>query len=107
MTRLNILILLAVLGSALMLVHSQYETRRLFMALETARKEAHRLEVDHDRLQVERRAQATPLRVEQIARQQLQMKTASPAITQYVSLAGKHTTAPVAPTVAPSRDGRP
>jgi cell division protein FtsL len=107
MTRLNILILLAVLGSALMLVHSQYETRRLFMALETARKEAHRLEVDHDRLQVERRAQATPLRVEQIARQQLQMKTASPAITQYVSLAGKQTAAPVAPAVAPARDGRP
>jgi cell division protein FtsL len=35
---------------------------------------------------VERRAQATPLRVEQIARQQLQMRAASPAITQYVSI---------------------
>lgn len=89
MTRLNVFLLLAVLASALVLVHNQYESRRLFMALETARKEAHRLEVDHDRLQVERRAQATPLRVEKIARQQLQMRTASPAITQYVSLSGK------------------
>ena len=43
---------------------------------------------EHDRLQVEQRAQATPLRVEQIARQQLQMRTASPAITQYVTLSG-------------------
>jgi cell division protein FtsL len=85
MTRLNILLLLAVLTSALVLVHSQYETRRVFMALESAKKEAKRLEVDQDRLQVERRAQATPLRVEQIARQQLQMRLASPAITQYVS----------------------
>ena len=86
MTRLCIFLLLAVIVSALVLVHSQYETRRLFMALESARKEAKLLEVDEDRLQVERRAQATPLRVEQIARQQLQMRSASPAITQYVSV---------------------
>jgi cell division protein FtsL len=85
---LSILLLMAVLASALVLVHSQYETRRLFMALESANKEAKRLAVDHDRLQVERRAQATPLRVEQIARQQLQMRTASPAITQYVTSPG-------------------
>ncbi|MFM1924254.1 MAG: Cell division protein FtsL [Pseudomonadota bacterium] len=86
MSRLSILLLMAVLGSALFLVHSQYETRRVFMALEAARKEAKRLEVDHDRLQIERRSQATPLRVEQLARQQLQMRPASPAITQYVSV---------------------
>ena len=85
MTRLSVFLLLAVIASALALVHSQYETRRLFMALESANKEAKRLAVDQDRLQVERRAQATPLRVEQIARQQLQMRAASPAITQYVS----------------------
>lgn len=86
MSRLSILLLIAVLGSALFLVHSQYETRRMFMALEAARKEAKRLEVDHDRLQIERRSQATPLRVEQLARQQLQMRPASPAITQYVTV---------------------
>lgn len=93
MTRLGIFLFLALLSSALLLVHSQYETRRLFMALESARKEAKRLEVDQDRLQVERRAQATPLRVEQLARQQLQMRMASPAITQYVS--GQEGAAPV------------
>jgi len=81
MSRLSIFLLLTVTASALMLVHSQYETRRLFMALESAKKEAKRLEIDEDR-----RAQATPLRVEQIARQQLQMRTASPAITQYISI---------------------
>ena len=31
---------------------------------------------------------ATPARVERLAREQLQMRTASPAITQYVTLKG-------------------
>lgn len=86
MSRLSVFLLVMVTASALMLVHSQYETRRLFMALESAKKEAKRLEIEQDRFQVERRAQSTPLRVEEIARRQLQMRTASPAITQYVSI---------------------
>jgi cell division protein FtsL len=63
----------------------------MFMDMESVRKEAKRIEVDHDRMEVERRAQATPLRVEQIARQQLNMRTASPAITQYVNAQGAAT----------------
>lgn len=105
MTRLSVVLVLAVLASAMALVHSQYESRRLFMALESANKEAHRLDIERDRLEVERRAQATPLRVEKIARQQLQMKTASPAITQYVSLSGKTQTA--APALLPAQEARP
>lgn len=105
MTRLNILLLVLVLASAMVLVHNQYESRRLFMALDMALKDAHRLEVDHDRLEVERRAQATPLRVEKIARQQLQMKTASPAITQYVSMSGQVQKGSAVAT--PGREERP
>jgi cell division protein FtsL len=37
---------------------------------------------------VEKRAQATPGRVERIAREQLHMRPATPAITQYVTLKG-------------------
>ena len=85
MTRVSLLLLVATVVSALWLVHSHYESRRIFMDMESARKEAKRIEVDHDRMEIERRAQATPLRVEQIARQQLNMRTASPAITQYVN----------------------
>ena len=84
MSRVNMLLLMATVVSALWLVHSHYESRRMFMDLELARKEAKRIQVDHDRMEVERRAQATPLRVEQLARQHLNMRTASPAITQYV-----------------------
>lgn len=85
MTRLNVVLLLAVLTSAIYLVHTQYESRRLFTELDRAVAEARRLETEHQRLQVEKRAQATPLRVERIARAQLNMRTATPAITQYVS----------------------
>ena len=85
MIRLHLTLLLAVLASALFLVHTQYESRRLFTELDRATVEARRLETEHQRLQVEKRAQATPLRVEKIARAQLHMRTATPAITQYVS----------------------
>lgn len=85
MMRLNVLLLVAVVLSALALVRSQYETRRLVMAIEKVNKEAALLEVDHQRLLVERRAQATPLRVQALAQQKLQMRVATPAITQYVS----------------------
>ena len=88
MTRVSLLLLVATVVSALWLVHSHYESRRMFRDMESVRKEAKRIEVDHDRMEVERRSQATPLRVEQIARQQLNMRTASPAITQYVHAQG-------------------
>ena len=84
MTRLNLVLLLAVLASALFLVHTQYESRRLFVEVDKANALAHALESEHDRLEVEKRAQATPLRVERLARSALQMHSVNPALTQYV-----------------------
>jgi cell division protein FtsL len=84
MTRVNILLLLAVLASAFYLVRTQYESRRLTTDLDRARSEARRLDVELDQLDAERRAQAAPLRVEKIAREQLHMRTITPAITQYL-----------------------
>ncbi len=103
MTRLNVVLLLAVLASAIYLVHTQYESRRLFTELDRAVIEARRLETEHQRLQVEKRAQATPLRVERIARAQLNMRTATPAITQYVSDPQGVATANAAAAAAASR----
>ena len=85
MTRLSAMLLLAVMVSALYLVHTQYQSRRLFTELDRAVAESRRLETEHQRLQVEKRAQATPLRVERLARDRLHMRTATPAITQYVT----------------------
>jgi cell division protein FtsL len=85
MIRLNLVLLLAVLASALYLVNVQYESRRFVTALDKARSVALQLVADNERLQVEKRAQATPLRVEQLAKTKLQMRTVTPAITHYVS----------------------
>lgn len=101
MTRLNLVLLLALLASALYLVHTQYESRRLFAEIDKAQGDARKLELDNERLQAERRAQATPLRVEKLAKEQLQMRTATPAITQYVAL-GASTTAASSPASAAS-----
>ena len=56
MTRLNLVLLLAVLASAMYLVQVQYESRRLYTEIERAQAEARKLEVEHERLQVEKSA---------------------------------------------------
>ncbi|MGZ5272039.1 MAG: cell division protein FtsL, partial [Ramlibacter sp.] len=83
--RLNLVLLTALLLSAAVTVRVQYESRRLIAEIEKAQSEARRLEIEHERLEVEKRGQATPLRVERLAKEQLQMRPASPAITQYVT----------------------
>jgi len=101
--RLNLVLLLAVLVSAFYLVHVQYDSRRLYTALDRMRAQAQRLEADHEQLVVQKRAQATPGRVQQIAIGQLQMRPANPAITEYVK------GAPVAlpsPLVQPASEAR-
>lgn len=88
MTRINLLLLVALMASSLYLVRVQYDSRRLYAEIERAQNEFRKLETEHERLQVEKRAQATPARVEKLAREQLQMRPATPAITQYVTLKG-------------------
>lgn len=84
MSRLNFVLLLAVLASALYLVHTQYESRRLYVELEKANAQSRKIETENERLQVEKRAEATPLKLERLARDRLQMRTTTPAITEYV-----------------------
>ena len=88
MNRVNALLLVALLGSCLWLVHVSYESRRLYAALDRAQGEARLLDTERDRLHSELRSQATPLRIERTAQQRLGMRTATPAVTQYVPLAG-------------------
>ena len=102
MTRLNLVLLVAVLASALLLVRMQYESRRLYAAIDKAEGEARKHALELERLQVEKRAQATPLRVEKLAKDQLQMRTASPAITQYVKAPALSEAGPPQGAKAPS-----
>ncbi len=100
MMRLNLLLVVAVLGSAFWLVHTQYESRRLYTAIDRAQSQAARLDADHEQLKVQKRAQATPARVQQVASDRLQMRPANPAITQYVA-------PPVQPAPAAAVEARP
>ena len=106
MTRLNLVLLMAVLASALYLVRTQYDSRSLFVELDRANALAHKLEVDNERLQVEKRAQATPLRVEKLAKEQLQMRTSTPAITQYVTVQAAPAAAATTVPEVPASGGR-
>ena len=113
MSRLNLVLLLALMLSSLYLVDVSYESRRLFAELDRERARALRLESDHERLQLDARSQATPLRVERVAREKLAMRNASPGVTEYLAApaAASAAFAPPAATNAtfarPARERRP
>ncbi|GAB3774383.1 hypothetical protein GCM10028796_48630 [Ramlibacter monticola] len=88
MLRLNLTLLVALVASALYLVQVQYESRRLYAEIERAENDARKLGSENERLQVEKRKQATSARVEKVAREQLGMRPATPAITLYVTHKG-------------------
>lgn len=86
MMRLNLMLLAAVLASAFYLVHIQYESRRLYTAIDRAQAQSMRLTAEHEQLEVLKREGAASARVQQLAVSQLQMRPVTPAITQYVVL---------------------
>jgi len=96
-TRLNLMLLLAVMFSAFYLVHTQYESRRLYTQIDRANAQARKLASEHDQLQVQKRAEATSARVQHLAQSRLEMRPTNPAITQYVA----------PPMSAPAREVRP
>lgn len=99
MTRVSIALLLALIASGLFLVKTSYDERRLFADMEKAKGEEQQLIADAKRLDAERQAQATHLRVERVAREKLGMRMAGPDVTRYVSDA--RAAAPVASGVTP------
>ncbi len=86
MIRLNLVLLVAVLMSAFYLVHTQYESRRLYTALDRGQSQARKLDVEHEQLVVQKRAQAASARVQQLATRQIGMSPVTPGITEYVTL---------------------
>ena len=86
MIRLNLVLFAVVLVSAFYLVHTQYESRRLYTALDRAQAQSRQLNVEYEQLVVQRQAQATSARVQQLATRQLKMRPVTPGVTQYVVL---------------------
>lgn len=86
MNKLAFCLLVAVVMSALHMVRVQHEARRLFAELDVAMAEERRLDSERARLEVQKRALATSLRVEEVAMQRLGMRLATPSITERVKL---------------------
>ena len=85
MGRLAGLLLGLLVLSSLYLVRVSYEERRLYRELDKAQEEARRLGAEHGRLTAQAQAQATPLRVERVAREKFDMRMATPSVTAYVA----------------------
>ena len=85
MIRINFMLLAVVVATMLYIVKVQYESRQLFVAIEKATVDVRKLELESASLQVDSRAQATPLIIEKLAKEKLQMRSATPAVTQYTS----------------------
>ncbi|MFN3985273.1 MAG: cell division protein FtsL [Rhodocyclaceae bacterium] len=78
MIRVDAFLLAIVVASALGVVASQHQARKLFIELERAQARAHELEVEWGQLQLEQSTWAALARVERIARDRLGMVAPKP-----------------------------
>lgn len=87
MSRLNIFLLIIVLGCALSVVNATNQQRRLFVQLERAQAEERQLQQDYAQLQYEQSALSKTSRIEQVATDSLKMRSIVSGGTQYLTLA--------------------
>lgn len=73
MTRLNMLLLIALIGCALSVVTSQHKARKLFMELQAALEGERQLDQEWRELQIESQTLGTGKRIEQKATRDLGM----------------------------------
>ena len=74
MTRLNVILLVLLVVSALSLVTSRHQARKLFVELEREQAQARSYEIEYGQLQIEQSTWAMPARIEKIAREQLRLQ---------------------------------
>ncbi|HEY1459004.1 MAG TPA: cell division protein FtsL [Casimicrobiaceae bacterium] len=74
MARLNVLLLVVLVGCAISLVTSRHQARKLFVDLEREQARSRSLDVEFGQLQIEQSTWAMPARVEKVARDQLHMQ---------------------------------
>lgn len=78
MTRINLLLLAALVVCALSLVTSRHQARKLFVDLEREQTKSRAYEVEFGQLQIEQSTWAMPARIERIGREQLHMQIPGP-----------------------------
>ena len=79
-----LLLLLAVIGSALGVVYAREQNRRLFVEYTQQQKERDELNVEFSRLELEQATWAETNRIDQVARGQLGLVAPAPADTVVV-----------------------
>jgi len=89
---LNAALLLAVVICALSVVTSQHKTRKLYIELQKEKERAQQMDVEWGQLQLEQSTWATPLRVEKIAAQHLQMRVPKTGEVRLIRLEQSSTT---------------
>jgi cell division protein FtsL len=77
-------LVVAVMASAIGSVYAKHESRKLFTELQELTIERDRLEVDWGKLQIEQSTWSTHARVEQLAREQMDMRNPAPEQTSLV-----------------------
>jgi cell division protein FtsL len=85
-TRINLLLLAALVACALSLVTSRHEARRLFVELGREQARARLYETEFGQLQLEQSTWAMPARVERVARENLRMQLPLPSRIEVVDM---------------------
>ncbi|MFZ6638867.1 cell division protein FtsL [Undibacterium sp. TC4M20W] len=83
-TRLNIVLAVALIASALSLINSQYQARRLFIELEREQSLSKQYELQWTQLKLDQSTFGKHARIETTAVRELDMVAVTPERTQYL-----------------------
>jgi len=89
MTRVNVLLLAALVACALSLVTSRHQARRLTVELEREQSRARQFDVEYGQLSLEQSTWAMPARIEKVARESLRMQLPASTRVEIVEAAGE------------------
>ncbi len=85
MTKLNLILFMVVLASALGTVTSQHKARKLYIELQQQQELAKQYDVEWGQLQLEQSTWAMHARIEQVANSHLHMQVPDPSKIQIVA----------------------
>ena len=85
MTKLNLILFMVVLASALGTVTSQHKARKLYIELQQQQELAKQYDIEWGQLQLEQSTWAMHARIEQVASSHLHMQVPDPAKIQIVA----------------------
>ncbi|MFZ5474305.1 MAG: cell division protein FtsL [Pseudomonadota bacterium] len=89
MLRLNALLAILLVLCALLVVSARHQARKLFIELQAEQEKARSLDIEWGRLQLEQSTWAMHGRIEQVARQHLQMAVPEPKQIHMLNLMRK------------------